>query len=162
MSTPGTGNSDFEGLAAFDGVLMFKANAGSGIKLSYTDGIQVTPSANASAIVLDDQSEGLVVSGTFYFTAVDGLYRMDSKDGSPVRLIAYTAVNRVYALKNMEGDLYFVLNNQPSLYKYVYRKAGYDAARDSTTMDPSFETGLKTRQDGNPKGQAVGLSQSGE
>lgn len=143
---PGAMSSAFEGLTCFDDELMFKANSGSGQKLFYTDGTaeHIAQPQGSSGILLDDQSEGVVVSGSFYFTSVDGLYRMDNKEDGPTKLLSYTTENRVYGLKNMAGNLYFVIDKQPGLYKYTYRKSGYTAEKDSIKMDPYFETDLQS------------------
>lgn len=139
---PGVAGSNFEGLAVFDGVLMYKAVSGSKTSLYYTDSIaqHITQPPGSTAIALDDQSEGIVASGSFYFTTSDGLYRMDTKSDIPLKIFTYAASNRVYALKNMTGDLYFVMNNLGGLYKYSYRKPGYSPEKDSENMEINFVT----------------------
>lgn len=144
----------------YDGVLFMKAQSGvnaaydfcKGLELFYSDGTaegtkmqsDLNPGTGPNAAW-----EGIVVSGSMYFRAQDEtpsgsqfweLFRIDNKDQFPVKVVDLGAgPDFVHTLRNMNGDLYFTSKIIPSLFKYSYRKDGYDPVKDLDAMDPDFE-----------------------
>ncbi len=156
----GTNNGTPDIFCVYDGVLFMKAQSGvnaaydfcKGLELFYSDGTaegtvmqsDLNPGTGPNAAW-----EGIVVSGSMYFRAQDEtpsgsqfweLFRIDNKDQFPVKVVDLGAgPDFVHTLRNMNGDLYFTSQIIPRLFKYSYRKDGYDPAKDLDEMDPVYE-----------------------
>ncbi len=158
----GTNDGNPDLLCVYDGVLFMKAQSGvnaaydfcKGIEMFYTDGTtegtvmqsDLNPGTGSCAAW-----EGMVVSGSMYFRGQDEtpmaggsqfweLFRIDNKDEFPKKVVDLGAgADFVHTLRNMNGDLYFTSKIDPRLFKYSYRKDGYDPAKDLDEMDPVFD-----------------------
>lgn len=158
----GTNDGNPDLLCVYDGVLFMKGQTGvnaaydfcKGIELFYSDGTtegtvmqsDLNPGTGGCAAW-----EGMVVSGSMYFRGQDEnpvagasqfweLFRIDSKDDFPKKVVDLgPGADFVHTLRNMCGDLYFTSKISPRLFKYSYRKAGYDPAKDMDEMDPVFD-----------------------
>ena len=158
----GTNDGNPDLLCVYDGVLFMKAQSGvnaaydfcKGIEMFYTDGTtegtvmqsDLNPGTGSCAAW-----EGMVVSGSMYFRGQDEtpmaggsqfweLFRIDNKDEFPKKVVDLGAgADFVHTLRNMNGDLYFTSKIDPRLFKYSYRKDGYDPAKDLDEMDPVYE-----------------------
>lgn len=156
----GTNNGVPDIFCVYDGVLFMKAQSGvnaaydfcKGLELFYSDGTEegtkmqsdLNPGTGPNAAW-----EGIVVSGSMYFRAQDEtpsgsqfweLFRIDNKDEFPKKVVDLgPGPDFVHTLRNMSGDLYFTSQIMPRLFKYSYRKAGYDPAKDLDEMELSFE-----------------------
>ncbi|MDE6305998.1 MAG: T9SS type A sorting domain-containing protein, partial [Muribaculaceae bacterium] len=157
----GTNDGNPDLLCVYDGVLFMKAQSGvnaaydfcKGIELFYTDGTtegtvmqsDLNPGTGSCAAW-----EGIVVSGSMFFRGQDEtpsgsqlweLFRIDNKDEFPKKIVDLGAgPDFVHTLRNMCGDLYFTSKISPRLFKYSYRKDGYDPATDLDEMDPVFDS----------------------
>jgi len=155
----GTNDGNPDLLCVYDGALFFKAQSGinetydfcKGIELFYTDGTSegtvmqsdLNPGTGGCAAW-----EGLVVSGSMYFRGQDytpsgsqlwELFRIDSKDELPTKVVNLgVGQDFVHTLRNMCGDLYFTSKISPRLFRYSYRKPGYDPATDMEDMELDF------------------------
>lgn len=95
--------------------------------------------------------EAIVVGGSLYWWNegnMDGtgatdtkLCRLDSPDGVPV-IVSDIDSNgdKVYCLRNFNGDLMFTSSVTNQLYIYHYRKEGYDPKQDEEAMKIEFRT----------------------
>ncbi len=152
------GNPDL--LCVYDGVLFLKAQSGvnasysfcKGIELFYSDGTKegtkmqsdLNPGTEGCAAW-----EGIVASGSMYFRGQNKkpygenlweLFRIDNKDELPVKVADLGfGQDFVHTLRNMCGDIYFTSRISPRLFKYSYRKDGYDPVKDLDAMDPVFD-----------------------
>ncbi len=144
----------------FDGVYMFCASSGfdatdptcHGGEMHYYDGEKVVEQYDfAPGTGCDWVKEPLAVGGSLYWwnegnldgtTATDTkLIRLDKKDGIPVVVSDIDANgDKVYCLRNLNGDLLFTsaVNNQ--LYCYHYRQEGYDPTVNPDNMEIEFRT----------------------
>ena len=155
----GTNDGNPDLLCVYDGALFLKAQSGvnaaydfcKGIELFYTDGTSggtvmqsdLNPGTGSCAAW-----EGLVVSGSMYFRGQDHtpsgnqlweLFRIDGKDEFPVKVVNLgVGQDFVHTLRNMCGDLYFTSKISPRLFKYSYRKPGYDPEHDVDDMELDF------------------------
>lgn len=169
----GTANGSPDLFCEFDGVLFMKAATGSdaastnpinyGLELFYTDGTEAGTKMQSDlnpGVGPNAAWEGIVISGSFYFRAQDKtpsgsqfweLFSMDSKDEFPRQVVDLgEGPDFVHTLRNVNGDLFFTSTIIKSLFKYHYRKPGYNPADDTEEMDPVFDTtssigGLKTK-----------------
>ncbi len=162
----GTANGSPDLFCEFDGVLFMKASTGSdpastnpvnyGLELFYSNGTEggtkmqsdLNPGVGPNAAW-----EGIVISGSFYFRAQDQtppagssqfweLFSMDSKDEFPHKVVDLgEGRDFVHSLRNVDGDLFFTSDIIKSLFKYHYRKPGYDPVKDKEEMDPDFGDG---------------------
>lgn len=143
----------------FDGVLMFCANSGNnaafpetnfGGELHYTDGEKVYLQYDLAPGTLNTWARELTVaSGSLYFwnssdqvpATKEKLLRLDSKTGIPVPV---TNLNpdgdKVKTLRNLGGDILFITSGDNQLYRYHYRKEGYDPEKDTDNLDIEFRT----------------------
>lgn len=145
---------------AFDGLYMFCASTGfdatdptcMGGELHCYDGEKVWMQSDfAPGVGCNWIKELLVVGGSLYWwnegsmdgtTATDTkLVRLDSYDGTP-QIVSDIDANgdKVYGLRNLNGDLLFTsaVNNQ--LYCYHYRQPGYDSEKNPDVMEPEYRT----------------------
>ena len=158
----GTASSQAAIFCEFDGVLFLQAQTGTnadlpgnyGIELVYTDGTEEgtkVPQSDLNEGVGNNAAwEGIVASGSFYFRAQDQtpptgssqyweLFSMDSKDEKPRKVADLgEGADFVHTLRNLNGDLVFTSKIIPALFKYHYRKPGYDPNKDVEDMDPDF------------------------
>ncbi len=162
----GTANGSPDLFCEFDGVLFMKGATGGdaaatdpinyGLELFYTNGTEqgtrmqsdLNPGVGPNAAW-----EGIVISGSFYFRAQDKtppagssqyweLFSMDSKDQFPRQVVDLgEGPDFVHSLRNMKGDLYFTSTIIKSLFKYHYRKPGFDPEKDVEEQDPVFGPG---------------------
>jgi len=143
----------------FDGVLMFCANSGGNVpageshfggELHYTDGETVKLQYDLAPGTMNTWARELTVaSGSLYFwnssnqvpEHKEKLMRLDSKDGIPVPV---TNLNpdgdKVKTLRNLGGDILFITSDDSQLYRYHYRKEGYDPAKDADDLDLEYRT----------------------
>jgi ELWxxDGT repeat protein len=124
-----------------------------GLELFYTDGTPegtVMHSDMAPGVTPNAAWEGMVCSGSFYFRAQNEppngaqlweLFRLDSiQQALPVKVCDLGAGRDfVHSLRNVAGDLFFTSDIHKKLFRYHYRKPGYDAAVDTEEMDPDFD-----------------------
>lgn len=145
----------------FDNLYMFCANTGTdpavesnhGGELHCFDGEKVWMQSDLGpgATGCNWVKEPLVVGGSLYWWnegSLDGttatntkLIRLDKFDGTP-EIVSNIDANgdKVYGLRNLNGDLLFTsaVNNQ--LYLYHYRQPGYDPAKNPDKMEPEYRT----------------------
>lgn len=144
----------------FDGIYMFCAATGfdaaieshHGGELHCYDGEKVWMQYDfAPGVGCDWVKEPLVVGGSLYWwnegnldgtTATDTkLIRLDKADGVP-QIVSNIDANgdKVYGLRNLNGDLLFTsaVNNQ--VYCYHYRQEGYDPTKNPDIMEPEYRT----------------------
>lgn len=144
----------------FDGLYMFCASTGfdatdptcHGGELHYYDGEKVWEPINwAPGTGSNWIKEMTVAGGSLYWCnegSLDGtgatdtkLIRLDSKDSTPV-IVSNIDANgdKVYCLRNLNGDLLFTsaVNNQ--LYCYHFRQEDYDPSKNPDKMEPEYRT----------------------
>ncbi|MBN2766343.1 MAG: T9SS type A sorting domain-containing protein [Paludibacteraceae bacterium] len=162
-TTAGTNNGFPDLFCEFDGVLFMKGQTGGdatstdpvnyGLELFYTDGTaegtkmqsDLNPGVGHNAAW-----EGTVISGSMYFRAQNAvpagsqsweLFRIDSKDEFPVKVMDLVeGQDFVHSLRNMAGDVVFTSKAVPSLFRYNYRKPGFDPVKDVESMEPEYRT----------------------
>jgi ELWxxDGT repeat protein len=158
----GTDNGAADLFCVWEDKLWMKAQTGSnaastdpinyGLELFYTDGTTegtIMHSDMAPGITPNAAWEGMVCSGSFYFRAQNEppngaqlweLFRLDSiQEALPVKVCDLGAGRDfVHSLRNVNGDLFFTSDIHKKLFRYHYRKQGYDPAVDTEEMDPDF------------------------
>lgn len=155
-----TNNSYPDAGVVFDGLYMFCAATGfdaaveshHGGELHCYDGEKVWLQYDfAPGVGSNWVKEPLVVGGSLYWwnegnldgtTATDTkLIRLDKADGVP-QIVSNIDANgdKVYCLRNLNGDLLFTsaVNNQ--VYCYHYRQEGYDPAKNPDKMEIEYRT----------------------
>lgn len=151
----------------FDGLYMFCAATGfdaaveshKGGELHCYDGEKVWMQYDlAPGVGCDWVKEPLVVGGSLYWWnegSLDGtgatntkLIRLDKWDGVP-QIVSNIDANgdKVYGLRNLNGELLFTsaVNNQ--LYVYHYRQEGYDPTKNPDVMEPEYRTRKEIAED---------------
>lgn len=166
---PTNDNSSFpDAGVVFDGLYLFCAATGfdaaveshHGGELHCYDGSKVWLQYDfAPGVGCNWVKEPLVVGGSLYWwnegnidgtTATDTkLIRLDKADGVP-QIVSNKDANgdKVYCLRNLNGDLLFTsaVNNQ--LYCYHYRQDGYDPEKNPDNMEVEFRTRQEIAESG--------------
>lgn len=142
----------------FDGVYVFCANSGKlaedpnhkGGELHYWDGEKVVmPHDVAPGLANHWVKELTVCSGSAYWwneskelqEQAGKLFRIDYKDEYPVRVTnLFADGDGVNTLRNLGGDLLFTSTVDNKLYKYHYRKANFDPAKETDNLEPEYRT----------------------
>lgn len=154
----------------FDDVFIFCANSGGdpafpetnlGGELHYTDGETVKLQYDLSPGAMNTWArELIVVSGSLYFwnSAHDvaeykeKLMRLDYIDEIPVPV---TNLNpdgdKVKTLRNLGGDILFITSDDNQLYRYHYRKPGYDPEVHTEDLDIEYRTRAEMTGVNSPK-----------
>lgn len=144
----------------FDGVYMFCAATGFdatkpdnyGGEMMYFDGSEVKLQKDfVPGVGCDWVKEPTVAGGSLYWYNEDnslvgsgfgsGLYRLDSKDATPVVCNTITSTGDfVNTLKNLGGTIIYTSNTQETkgLYAYEYTKPGWDGVSDMGYLEPDF------------------------
>lgn len=144
----------------FDGLYMFCAATGfdgtkesnHGGELHYFDGEKTWEPYNwAPGVGCNWIKEMLVVGGSLYWWNegdMDGtgatntkLIRLNSKDEKPEIISNFDANgDKVYCLRNLNGDLLFTSAVTNQLYCYHYRQPNYDPKKNPDVMEPEYRT----------------------
>lgn len=162
----------------FDGLYMFCANTGTdaavesnhGGELHCFDGEKVWMQSDLGpgATGCNWVKEPLVVGGSLYWWNegnLDGttatntkLIRLDKFDGTP-EIVSNIDANgdKVYGLRNLNGDLLFTsaVNNQ--LYHYHYRQPGYDPTKNPDNMEVEYRTRKEIAEGGSGIAETTAL-----
>ncbi|MDR1121945.1 MAG: T9SS type A sorting domain-containing protein [Dysgonamonadaceae bacterium] len=122
-----------------------------GLELFYSDGTAegtVMQSDLAPGVTPNAAWEGMVCSGSFYFRAQNEppngaqlweLFSMDDVDEFPHKVCDLgPGRDFVHSLRNVNGDLFFTSDIHKKLFRYHYRKQGYNPEVDLEEMDPDF------------------------
>lgn len=156
-----SGTPDVFPYCVFDGYVWGKGQWGvntsydfcRGLEIFYTDG---TPEGSAMHSDLNPgtgagaQWEGTVCGGSMYFrgqnqvpagTQTWELFRLDNKaDEMPVLVMDLAeGIDYVHTLRNFNNDLVFTSVAYPRLFKYHYRKPGFNADKDMPSMELDFD-----------------------
>lgn len=103
--------------------------------------------------------EAIVVGGSMYWWnegSHDGtgatdtkLHRLDAPDAIP-QIVSDIDANgdKVYCLRNFNGDLLFTSSVTNQIYRYHYRKDGYDPKQDEEAMAIEFRTRKEIEEQG--------------
>lgn len=146
--------------AVLDGVYVFCAGSGFdankegnyGGELYCYDGEKVWLQSDfAPGVGCNWVKEAIVVGGSLYWWNegnMDGtgatdtkLCRLDKVDGVPVIVSDFDPNgDKVYCLRNFNGDLLFTSSVTNQIYRYHYRKEGYDPKQDEEAMKIEFRT----------------------
>lgn len=146
---------------SFDGYYMFCANSGTDAALPNNYGGEIFCCDGEKVFLQKDYAPGatncnwvkemIVVGGSLYWWnegSLDGttatntkLNRLDKWDGTP-EIVSNIDANgdKVYGLRNLNGDLLFTsaVNNQ--VYVHHYRQEGYDPTKNPDVMEPEYRT----------------------
>ena len=156
-----THNSAPDPGVVFDGVYVFCANSGLDATISTCFGGELHCFDGERVWLQSDYAPGapncnwakelIVAGGSLYWWnegSLDGsgatntkLHRLDSKDGTPV-IVSNIDGNgdKVYGLRNLNGDLLYTSSVNNQLYSYHYRQPGYDATKNPDVMEPEYRT----------------------
>ena len=152
--------------AVFDGVYIFCAadgfdangdkNYNHGGEQRIFDGEKVTLQKDfCPGTLCDWVKEPIVANGSLYWYNEgndvaqgfgSGLYRLDSKDATPVVCTRVTADGDfANTLRNLDGNILWVSNSkdakyQQKLFCYKYQKSGWDGKTDKGILEPVFDT----------------------
>ena len=144
----------------FDDKYMFCANTGTdaniesckGGELHWYDGEKVQMQYDfAPGVGCDWVKELTVAGGSLYWwnegnmdgttTTDTKLIRLDKWDGVP-QIVSNIDANgdKIYCLRNLNGELLFTSKASNQLYCYHYRQDGYDPAKNPDKMEPEYRT----------------------
>lgn len=161
--TSGTASGFPDIFCVFDGVLFMKAQTGNdasatdpvnyGLEFFYTDGTAagtVMQSDLNPGVGNNAAWEGIVISGSMFCRAQNAvptgsqtweLFRLDSKTDFPQKVMDLVdGQDYVHSIRNMNGEVMFTSKAFPGLFRYHYRKANYDASKDSVSMEIEYRT----------------------
>lgn len=152
----------------FDGVYMFCANSGTDATIEGCYGGEFHCFDGEKVWLQDDYAPGakgcnwvkepIVAGGSLYWWnegSLDGtgatntkLHRLDSKDGKGT-IVSNIDANgdKVYSLRNLNGDLLYTSSVNNQLYCYHYRQPGYDPAKNPDVMEPEYRTREEIKDD---------------
>ena len=145
----------------FDGVYIFCANTGTDATIETCYGGELHCFDGENVWMQDDYAPGAkgcnwakeltVAGGSLYWWnegSLDGtgetntkLHRLDSKDGKATIVSNIDASgDKVYSLRNLNGDLLYTSSITKQLYCYHYRQSGYDPEKNPDVMEPEYRT----------------------